>query len=77
MVTISHITNKIMDDNVFFQEALKMGIVNHTLLARYVKTDVERIYGKKVNTNSITRAIDMERLSITVTRLSVAKASTR
>jgi aspartokinase len=57
MVTISHITHKLIDENILLQEAVTMGISNYTSLAKHLKSDVERIYGDKAKISSITRAI--------------------
>lgn len=57
MVTVSQITQKLIDDNLLFQEAVFMGITNYTSLAKLLKPDVEKIYRNKVKVSTITRAI--------------------
>lgn len=57
MVTVSQITQKLIDDNLLFQEAISKGITNFTSLAKIIKPDLEKIYKKKVKLSSITRAI--------------------
>ena len=57
MVTVSSITQKLIDDNILLQEAVSMGISNYTSLAKHLKVDVERIYGEKAKLSTIIRAI--------------------
>ena len=57
MVTVSQITQKLIEDNILFQEAVSTGIVNYTLLAKNLKPDVEKIYRNKVKLSAITRAV--------------------
>lgn len=58
MVTISHITQKLIDGNIIYQEALLMGIVNYNNLARKLKPDVEKIYGEEAKLSSIRAAVE-------------------
>ena len=48
MVTVSQITQKLIDDNLLFQESVFMGITNYTSLAKLLKPDVEKITCKTV-----------------------------
>jgi hypothetical protein len=57
MVTVSNITQKLINDNVLFQESIAIGIANFTSLAKHIKPDVEKIYGEKAKLSTITRAI--------------------
>jgi hypothetical protein len=57
MVTVSQITQKLIEDNLLFQESIFIGITNYTSLAKLIKSDVEKIYKNKVKLSTITRAI--------------------
>jgi aspartokinase len=57
MVTISQITQKLIEDNIILQEAVSIGISNYTSLAKYLKKEIEKIYGKNVKLSAIIRAI--------------------
>lgn len=57
MVTVSQITQKLIKDNLLYQETILIGITNYTSLAKLLKPDVEKIYRNKVKLSTITRAI--------------------
>jgi hypothetical protein len=57
MVTVSQITQKLINDNLLYQETILIGITNYTSLAKLLKPDVEKIYRNKVKLSTITRAI--------------------
>jgi hypothetical protein len=57
MVTVSQITQKLIEDNILYQESIFIGITNFTSLAKIIKPDIEKIYGDRVNLSTITRAI--------------------
>ena len=57
MVTVSQITQKLIENNILYQESVFMGITNFTSLAKILKHDIEKIYGDRVKLSTITRAI--------------------
>jgi len=57
MVTISQAVKDILDNQVFYQEAIINGIVSFNKLARNIKDDIEKDLGKKVKFNAIVMAL--------------------
>jgi aspartokinase len=66
MVTISHIVNKIIDDNIYLQEAIGKGIASYGSVAKQLKPDIEFELRKEVAHYAIVAAIRRysEKLSI-------------
>jgi hypothetical protein len=57
MVTISHIVQKLVDDNVFIQESMSQNIISYAYLAEKFKPDIEEIIGKTVKKHAIEMAL--------------------
>jgi len=57
MVTISHIVQKLVDDNVFIQESMSQNIISYAYLAEKFKPDIEEIIGKPVKKHAIEMAL--------------------
>ncbi|MCK4589554.1 MAG: hypothetical protein KAT77_03865 [Nanoarchaeota archaeon] len=57
MVTISHITKKILQDKLFIHEALEKELVNLGALADMIKPQIEEELEQKVKTSTISMAI--------------------
>lgn len=57
MVTISHLTKKILQDKPFIHEALERGLVNLGALAEMIKPQIEQELQQKVKTSTISMAI--------------------
>ncbi|MBU0979824.1 MAG: hypothetical protein KJ709_03385 [Nanoarchaeota archaeon] len=56
MVTVSHLTKKLLQEKPFVHEALEKGLVNIGALAEFLKPDIEKDLGK-VKTSAISMAI--------------------
>jgi len=57
MVTISQAVKDILNQKVFFQEAITSDIVSYNKLARHIKDEIEKEIGKKVKYNAIVMAL--------------------
>ena len=57
MVTISHLVNKMIDDNLYLQEAIGKGIASFGSVAKQLKTDIETELKKEVAHYAIVAAI--------------------
>jgi hypothetical protein len=57
MVTISHITQKVLQDKPYLHEALEKDLVNLGALAEMIRPEIEKELGQKVKTSSISMAI--------------------
>ena len=57
MVTISHIVQKLVDDNVYIQESLNQNILSYSSLANQIKKEIEEILGKQVKKHAIEMAL--------------------
>lgn len=53
MITISQAVKNIVNRKPFIIEALEDGIINYSSLAKFIKSDVEQLVGKKVNEGAI------------------------
>lgn len=53
MITISQVVENIVNRKPFIIEALEDGIINYSSLAKFIKSDVEQLVGKKVNEGAI------------------------
>ncbi len=57
MVTVSHLTKKILQDKLFIHEALEKALVNLGALAEMIRPQIERELEQKVKTSTISMAI--------------------
>jgi aspartokinase len=57
MVTISHIVQKIVSEQVFVLEPMSRGIVSYGSLAEQLQPEIEEELGKKVKTHAIVMAL--------------------
>jgi aspartokinase len=57
MVTISHVVQKIVDENVYIQESMNQNIISFASLASQLKSDIEEIIGKPVKKHAIEMAL--------------------
>lgn len=57
MVTISHVVQKIVNNNVFIQETMTRGIVSYGSLAEQIKPEIKEELGKDVKTHAIVMAL--------------------
>jgi len=57
MVTISRIVEKMVKENPSLEIALSKDIISYSKLARYLREEVEKEFGKKVNDAAITVAL--------------------
>src|SRR4030043_454368 len=57
MVTISHLVNKMIDDNLYLQEAIEKGIASYGSVAKQLKADIELELKKEVAHYAIVAAI--------------------
>ena len=66
MVTISHLVNKMIDNNIYLQEAIGKGIASYGSVAKQLKPDIEVELRKEVAHYAIVAAIRRysERLSL-------------
>ena len=57
MVTISHVVNKLVDENIYLQEAIGKGIASYGSVAKQLKTEIEDELRKEVAHYVIVAAI--------------------
>ena len=57
MVTISHIVNKMIDDNIYLQEAIGKHIASYGSVAKQLKPDIELELKKEVAHYAVVAAI--------------------
>ena len=57
MVTISNVVKNILNNELFYQEAINHGIVSYNKLAETIKPDIEEELGRTVQHNAIVMAI--------------------
>lgn len=57
MVTVSHLTKKLLEDKPFLLEGLGKGIISHGNLAEELKPKIEKELGKKVKEPAIVMAL--------------------
>ena len=57
MVTISNIVKKLLEREVLIQESLNRNIISYSLLAKYLKPEIEQEMGKKVKDSAIVMAL--------------------
>ena len=57
MVTISHIVNKFIDENIYLQEAIGKGIASYGSVAKQLKPDIEEELKKEVAHYAVVAAI--------------------
>jgi len=57
MVMISHIVQKLVNEQIYVQEAMNRGIVSYGSLANHLKPDVERELDKEVKHRAIVMAL--------------------
>lgn len=57
MVTVSHIVNKLIDENIYLQEAIGKGIASYGSVAKQLKTSIEEELKKEVAHYAIVAAI--------------------
>jgi len=57
MVTVSHIVNKLVSENIFIQEAIGKGIASYGSVAKKLKPDIEEELRKDVSHYAIVAAI--------------------
>jgi len=57
MVTISNIVKKILEREVLVQEAINRNIISYSLLAKYLKPEIEQEMGKKVKDSAVVMAL--------------------
>ncbi len=57
MVTISHMVNKLIEDNIYLQEAIGKGIASYGSVAKQLKSDIEDELKKEVAHYAIVAAI--------------------
>lgn len=56
-LSIPDATKRIIDDNYCIYHCLRLGIINYTALANYIKPHAERLIGSNINLNSLVVAI--------------------
>ncbi|GIU70688.1 MAG: hypothetical protein KatS3mg003_0167 [Candidatus Nitrosocaldaceae archaeon] len=56
-LSLPEAVRSIINDNYCIYHCLRLGIINYTALANYIKPQVERLVGSEVNTNSLVVAI--------------------
>ncbi len=57
MVTVAHLTGKLLDKKPFIQEALARGLINYASLADELKPEIERELGKRVKPSAVMMAL--------------------
>lgn len=57
MVTISHVVNKLIDENIYLQEAIGKGIASYGSVAKQLKTGIEEELRKEVAHYAVVAAI--------------------
>jgi hypothetical protein len=57
MVTVAHIVEKVVKDQPQLEDAIEKDIISYAKLAEYVKPEVERELGKKVNNGAVVMAL--------------------
>jgi len=57
MVTISHVVEKLMDDYSYLQIAIDKNIISFTLLAKYLRPEIEKELQKKVKPSAVIMAL--------------------
>lgn len=57
MVTVSNIVKKILDREVLIQESINRNIVSYSLLAKYLKPEIEQELDKKIKDSAIVMAL--------------------
>jgi aspartokinase len=57
MVTISHVVEKLMDDYNYIQIAIDKNIISFTLLAKYLRPEIEKELQKKVKPSAVIMAL--------------------
>ena len=57
MVTVSHLTEKIIEKKPFLEDALAKGIINYVALAENLKPEIEKELKKKIKTSAIMMAL--------------------
>ena len=57
MVTISNVVKKILDREVLIQESINRNIISYSLLAKYLKPEIEQELEKKVKESAVVMAL--------------------
>ena len=57
MVTISHVVSKLIDENIYLQEAIGKGIASYGSVAKKLKSDIEEELRKEVAHYAVVAAI--------------------
>lgn len=57
MVTVSHIVQKLVNERVFIQEAMRKGIISYGSLAKQLKPEIEEELDKEVKNHAIVMAL--------------------
>jgi len=57
MVTISHVVNKLIDENIYLQEAIGKGIASYGSVAKQLKSNIEEELRKEVAHYAVVAAI--------------------
>lgn len=73
MVTIAHLTEKLVRDKPFIQEALSRGIINYGALADELMKDVEKELGKKVKHSTVMMALRRYKEKLSKTKMNKVK----
>lgn len=66
MITISDKVREWVDQNPTCAQYMSAGLMNHSSLARRIKTDIERAVGEKVSVEAITLALNRYAKQLTV-----------
>ncbi|MFH1102111.1 MAG: hypothetical protein V1726_08785 [Methanobacteriota archaeon] len=57
MVTISHVVQKLVNDQMCVLESIDQGIISYSALAKKLQPDIENELGKKIKTHAIIMAL--------------------
>ncbi len=57
MVTVSHVVQKLVNDQILLQEAINKNIVSYNLLAKYLRPEIETELGKEVRHSAVVMAL--------------------
>jgi len=57
MVTITHLTKKLVEENIMLEDYLSRGLINYIALAEKLKPRIEKELGKKIKVSSIAMAL--------------------
>ena len=57
MVTVSHVVQKLVNDQILLQEAINKNIVSYNLLAKYLRPKIEKEVGRGVKHSAVVMAL--------------------